>query len=257
MRWKTLCLQPIGLNLLLTALLTQSGMALEPILAKSDNYSELSSQTLNYEPYKPPAEGAPNDRGDAGSRSPFDFMVLVPRENIGATATDYPTFWLYVKTAVEKPISIELELRDGQDNTIYRTQFELNQGPGIVSVPVPQDSPALKAGEKYYWYFSSFEYELYRFGELQRIALSPKVERQLANLTPKERIAVLANKGLWYETMTELAELRRINPEDDELAAAWAELLADPDVALEKIVSQPVLNCCTSTAQSRSQGLSQ
>lgn len=254
MRWKTSCLQPIGLNLLLTALLAQSGMALEPILAKSDNDSELSSQALNY---KPPAEGAPGDRGDAGSRSPFDFMVLVPRENIGATATDYPTFWLYVKTSIEKPIPIELELRDNQDNTIYRTQFELTQGPGIVSVPLPENAPALKAGEKYYWYFSSFEYELYRFGELQRVALSPKVEKQLANLTPKERIAVLANKGLWYETMTELAELRRTNPEDTELKAVWAELLADPDVDLERIVSQPVLNCCTSTAQSRSLGVSQ
>ena len=254
MRWKTSCLQPIGLNLLLTALFAQSGMALEPMLAKSDNYSELSSQALNF---KPPAEGAPGDRGDAGSRSPFDFMVLVPRENIGATATDYPTFWLYVKTSIEKPIPIELELRDRQDNTIYRTQFELTQGPGIVSVPLPENAPALKAGEKYYWYFSSFEYELYRFGELQRVALSPKVEKQLANLTPKERIAVLANKGLWYETMTELAELRRTNPEDTELKAVWAELLADPDVDLERIVSQPVLNCCTSTAQSRSLGVSQ
>ncbi len=247
MRWKTLCLQSIGLNLLLTTTFAQTGMALEPILAKSNNLSELS-QALNY---KPPAEGAPGDRGDAGSRSPFDFMVLVPRQNTGATATDYPTFWLYIKTSISQPIPIELELRDQQDNIIYRTQFELTQGPGIVSVSLPETAPALKAGEKYYWYFSSFEYELYRFGELQRIALSPKMKKQLANLTPEERIIMLANKGLWYETVTELAELRRINPEDADLEAAWTELLADPDVALEKIVSQPVLDCCTSTSQSQ------
>jgi hypothetical protein len=249
MRWKTLCLQPIGLNLLLTALLAQTGMALEPILAKSNNLSEVS-QGLNF---KPPAQGAPGDRGDAGSRSPFDFMVLVPRQNIGATATDYPTFWLYVKTSIPQPIPIELELRDQQDNTIYRTQIELTQGPGIVSIPLPKTAPALKAGETYYWYFSSFEYELYRFGELQRIALSPKVEKQLANLTPQERIIALANKGLWYETVTELAELRRTHPEDAELEAAWVELLADPDVALDKIVSEPVLDCCTSVSHSQSQ----
>ncbi|MGB3535394.1 MAG: DUF928 domain-containing protein [Microcoleaceae cyanobacterium] len=247
MRWKTLCLQPIGLNLLLTALLTQSGMAIEPILAKSTNFSELP-QTLNF---KPDAEGAPGDRGDAGSRSPFDFMVLVPRQNIGATATDYPTFWLYVKTSISQPIPIELELRDRADNVIYQTQFELTQGPGIVSVPLPEAAPPLEAGEKYYWYFSSFEYELYRFGELQRVALSPKVEKQLANLTPQERIIALANKGLWHETVTELAELRRTNPDNADLEAAWVELLADPDVALEKIASQPVLNCCNSTSQSQ------
>jgi hypothetical protein len=249
MRWKTLCLQPIGLNLLLTALLAQTGMAFEPILAKSNNLFEVS-QGLNF---KPPAQGAPGERGDAGSRSPIEFVVLVPRQNIGATATDYPTFWLYVQTAVEKPIPIELELRDQQDNTIYRTQFELTQKHGIVSIPLPKTAPALRVGETYYWYFSSFEYELYRFGELQRIALSPRVEKQLANLTPQERIIVLANKGLWYETITELAELRRTYPEDAELKAAWEELLADPDVALEKLASQPVLDCCTSVSHSQSQ----
>jgi hypothetical protein len=227
-------------------------MAFEPILAKSNNLSEIS-QGLNF---KPPAQGAPGERGDAGSRSPIEFVVLVPQQNIGATATDYPTFWFYVKTlSVEKPISIELELRNQQDNTIYRTQFELNQKHGIVSIPLPKTAPALRVGETYYWYFSSVEYELYRFGELQRIALSPKVEKQLANLTPQERIIVLANKGLWHETITELAELRRTYPEDAELKAAWKELLADPDVALDKddIVSGSVLDCCTSVSHSQSQ----
>lgn len=249
MRWKILCLQPLGLNLLLAAALAQAGTALEPTLAKSNNFSELS-QALNF---KPTSNGAPGDRGDAGSRSPFDFMVLVPRQNTGVTAADYPTFWLYVKTSIPQPIPVELELRDQQDNTIYRTKFELTQGPGIVSVRLPETAPALQPGEKYYWYFSSYEYELYRFGELERIALSPKLEQQLANLSPQERIIILANKGLWYETVTELAQLRRTHPHDPELEAVWAELLADPDVDLEKIVSQPFLSCCTSTSHSQSQ----
>ncbi len=242
MHWKTLCLQPITLNLLLLATLTQVGITLQPSWAESEHKSKIL-QALNYDP---PLRGAPGDRGDAGSRSPFDFMVLVPPQNTGITVAERPTFWLYVKTPLERPIPIELELRDQQENVIYQAEFELTQGPGIISLTLPQDAPALQSGQKYSWYFFSYEYELYRFGELERITLSSEVKQQLATATPRERIMILANQGLWYETFTELAELRRAYPQDAELEAAWISLLEDPDVDLNAIVSQPLLGCCTS-----------
>ncbi|HAX80584.1 MAG TPA: hypothetical protein DCY88_33300 [Cyanobacteria bacterium UBA11372] len=156
--------------------------------------------------YEPPLRGAPGNRGDATSRLPYDFLVIVPATNFGLTAAAYPTFWLYVPTPPPSSIPLELVLRDEQQNAVYRTTFELNREAGIVSFRLPEAAPPLEIGKKYHWFF--FWDKVARDSWIERVAMPPELESQLKNATPRKRIHLLAKNGLWYESFTELAEFR-------------------------------------------------
>ncbi|NEO61641.1 MAG: DUF928 domain-containing protein, partial [Moorea sp. SIO4G2] len=65
-------------------------------------------------------------------------------------------------------------------------------------------------------------------GLVRRVAQSPDLERELngAN-TPLERIAAYGKHHIWYDTLTELAELRLQDPQNMTLETAWIKLLTD------------------------------
>jgi len=77
------------------------------------------------------------------------------------------------------------------------------------------------------------------------VALTPELASQLQQAKPRDRVLIFAKNGFWYETITELAALRRANPQDAQLADDWVALLQDPDVSLKEIISQRLVPCCT------------
>ena len=241
MRPKAWIIPQIVINVLLIAMPLESGLAETPTATRYNHSLERLTE-FNYKPYKPEPYGAPGNRGDAGSRSPFDFMVLVPLENVGLTAMEYPTFWLSVKTVVSAPVSVDFELKDEQKNVIYQTTFEIPNGPGIVSFQLPEKALPLQ-NKKYHWSF--FSGELVRDGWVKRVTLKPELERQLKTASPPERVVLFAQNSLWYEMFSELVQLRHLYPDNSELATAWTDLLTDPNIRLERIATQPVLKCCS------------
>jgi hypothetical protein len=58
-----------------------------------------------------------------------------------------------------------------------------------------------------------------------RVRPDPTLAQRIQQATPKDRVALYANAGLWYETVATLVELRRARPNDNELAQAWNKLL--------------------------------
>lgn len=242
MRPQTWIIPQIVMNVLLVLMLVEFGFADTPTATRSDNSLEKLTE-FNYKPYKPEPYGAPGNRGDAGSRSPFDFMVLVPVGNLGLTSLEYPTFWLSVKTVVSEPVSVDFELRDETENVIYKTTFEIDQGQGMISFQLPEGSPPLAINQKYHWYF--FSAEMRRHGWVERVKLEPELEHQLKTASSPERLVLLAQNSLWYEMFSELAQLRRLHPDNSELATVWTALLTDPNIRLEKIATQPFLSCCS------------
>jgi hypothetical protein len=216
--------------------------------------TDAPKQALEYEP---PPRGAPGSRQDGGRR-PFcpvakkPFTTLVPATNWGETVAEHPTFWLYVPY---QSGSVELVLHDEENNYTdpYRTTFQVMKGPGIVSLRLPQTAPPLKVGRMYRWHFFFFcnpanQYDfLAANGIIFRVTPSlPLISQLEAVKTPRERIILYAKYGLWHETLTELAELRRANPQDAELTADWAALLQHPVVRLDEMVSEHLVPCCTS-----------
>ncbi|NJK73590.1 MAG: DUF928 domain-containing protein [Microcoleus sp. SU_5_6] len=153
----------------------------------------------------PPA-GAPGDRGDAGSRDPHNFLALIPAANFGLTAIAHPTFWLYLPAPFPDVIPFEFVLRNEQQEVVFRTFFELEQTAGIASFRLPPNSPSLETGKKYRWCFLCGN--ISRHGWIERIAMRPEILLQLETASPRQRVLLLAECGLWYETLTELVPLR-------------------------------------------------
>jgi hypothetical protein len=76
-------------------------------------------------------------------------------------------------------------------------------------------------------------------GRIQRIAPNPALSSQLKSLSAVERAALYGKNGIWYDTLTSLAQQRRSQPKDSTLAATWEKLLKS--VGLEAIATKPLL----------------
>jgi len=255
MSWTKCSHQRIILTFTLTLVLVGFTGRSTRLWAKPATFlADAPKQALEYEP---PSRGAPGDRKDGGRRrfcseTQKPFTALVPATNWGETVAEHPTFWLYVPY---QSGSFELVLHDEENNYTdpYRTTFQVTKGPGIISVRLPQTVPSLEVGKIYRWQFFFFcnpasqSNFLYVSGVILRVEPSSKLMSQLeAAKTPRERVIVYAKNGLWHETLTELAELRRANPQDAELTADWAALLQHPVVRLDEMVSEHLVPCCTS-----------
>ncbi|WP_293337640.1 DUF928 domain-containing protein [Microcoleus sp. CAWBG58] len=202
MNEKKLLLQQAAINLLVAVTIVQPGLA--AMLADSSDSPHLQPQVLAYEP---PARGAPGDRGDAGSRDDIHhFLALIPALNLGLTAIAHPTFWLYLPAPFPDDIPLEFVLRDEQQNVIFRTIFEIETTAGIASFCLPPDSDPLEIGKKYNWYF--FCGNISRHGWIERVAMKPEILVQLEAASLRQRVLMLAEQGLWYDTIAELVALR-------------------------------------------------
>ncbi|GET40744.1 DUF928 domain-containing protein [Microseira wollei] len=197
--------------------------------------------------YDPPQRGAPDERSDAGSRGSEDLLALVPVNQYGWTTAEYPTFWFYLKRQTSSTSTIKLELIDEHHKVVYQITLALTQREGIMHITLPKTAPRLEIGKQYQWVLSSGEMgnEMHAGGWIERVALTPELASQLQQAKPRERVLIFAKNGFWYETITELAALRRANPQDTQLADDWVALLQDPDVSLTEIISQLLVPCCT------------
>lgn len=196
--------------------------------------------------FDPPSRGAPEDRGDAASRGSNDLLALVPVNQYGLTIAEYPTFWFYLKRQDSLYRTIKFELQDEDNKVIYQETFELTETEGIMNIPLPNTAPKLEIGKKYQWMLSygGMSNEMHAAGWIERVALTSELASQLQQATPRERVLILAKNGLWYETITELIKLHRVNPQDAQLAADWAALLQDPNVNLPEMIPQHIVPCC-------------
>jgi hypothetical protein len=224
--------------------------------------------------FTPPQESAPAlaRRQESRSRCPCynslnSLTALLPPTSLALTTADRPTFFLYVPhtTAAKTPaiknedtcngtvsnsktFDVEFELVDEQERRIYQTEFSLAGTPGIISFTLPQNAPPLEVKKYYKWYFEVICDREDRSGDsvvsgwTRRVEVSPSLAQDLAKAAATNRPAIYAQSGLWHDTLTALAQLRRSKPNDLSLTTAWAELLKS--VGLEKISQEPLVDCC-------------
>lgn len=203
------------------------------------------------------SRGRPGRKGGTATRSDcltkgIPLTPLVPTSNLGLTVNEYPTFWFYVPYKPDEAMSGEFSLQDEQYNDVYRTPFTLAGTPGIVSISLPSTKAPLEIGKSYRWYFkiycspqesSESSSPAFVQGWVRRMSLNDinrDLESQLkAGQTPLDRIALYAKNGIWHETITGLAELRRTSPRDVRLDDDWAYLLKT--VGLEMLFQEPIV----------------
>lgn len=163
------------------------------------------------------------------------------------TASDRPNFGFYVPYALNSNYPIEFVLQDEFNNTLYQNSLTLSKTvPGVMQVKLPNQVAPLEIGKKYHWYFLVYchaDDPVYVEGWIERVAVNPNLRTKLEKATPREKAALYAANGIWYDALTNLARLRQMHPNDVALKADWESLL--DSVGLGAIASEPILSCCT------------
>lgn len=213
--------------------------------------SGTSNDAGNWVEYEPPNRGAPGETQDLGSRplckkAATPFTAISPSTNWGETLESHPTFWLYLPYQAS---SVRLILRDEPtQQELYRTTFAVSDGDGVARFQLPEAAPPLEVDRLYNWQFDFIcdaeNRSRYRVrGLIVRRTPPENLQTQMSGATPQEQIALLAERGFWYDALTSLAEQRLAAP-DPGLEAGWASLLEHSSVGLEELSEEPLLDCC-------------
>jgi hypothetical protein len=221
-----------------------------------NNNNNNNNKTINLR-FSLPPKGAPGNRGGAGSRDICavkgkpTLTALIPGKNFGQTISERPTFWFYLPYRPNVKTPVNFKLTNAENKVVYQSNFLLTNTPGVVSITLPANAPILEVDKIYEWnlYFScnpQNQLDIARvYGAVERVNLSSSVKEDLAKMKGRERIIFYANQGLWYELLTELIALRSQNPQDTQLAKDWQDLLnQSPEIELDKIINEPVVDCC-------------
>ncbi|MBD2206471.1 DUF928 domain-containing protein [Calothrix sp. FACHB-1219] len=164
----------------------------------------------------------------------------------GLTTSERPMFWFYVPY---KNVSAEFVLQDSEETEIYKQEnIALTANSGVIGISLPSTVTPLEVGKTYRWFFKirchqqqTTSVPIYVEGDIQRVKLNPSLEQQLQATTDlRQKIAIYAANGIWFDALTKLGQLRFANSNDASLAADWQSLLQSGN--LENIAAFPLVN---------------
>jgi len=193
----------------------------------------------------PPTRRVRSLRGGCASSSQLSLTALVPKNKIGRTVSDYPTFFFYLP-----PTEAELAefiLEDESGNQIYQQDLTIKNLSGVIGVSIPANTnvPPLEVGKNYTWKFtvvcdpddrSSDQLES---GIVRRVELSADILSQLEKADPRQKTFIYAQNGIWQDALSNLAVARRANPNAPVFQTDWESLL--DSVTLGSIAKEPIV----------------
>jgi hypothetical protein len=173
----------------------------------------------------PPTRRVRSVRGGCASSSQLSLTALVPKNKIGRTVSDYPTFFFYLpQTDAELA---EFILEDESGNQIYRQDLTIKNLSGVIGVSIPANTnvPPLEVGKNYTWIFSLVcdpedrSSDQLESGIVRRVELSADILRELENADPRQKTFIYAENGIWQDALGTLAAARRANPNDPDVSS--------------------------------------
>ncbi|WP_168186539.1 DUF928 domain-containing protein [Hydrocoleum sp. CS-953] len=182
----------------------------------------------------------PSSKCNDNDKKPFLVLIPLQPETVG-TLTSHPTFWLYIPHSS----SINFVLKEkvfGGDKIIYKTKFNVESEPGFISWQLPSSAPPLEGS--YGWEFT------FDCGNDKQVTLDGEIFRQDATEsliselklaeTVIDKIDVYQKNSLLPESVNELVNLRRSNPDDPEINDRLKILLGN----YNDLVDDPIQDCC-------------
>jgi Domain of Unknown Function (DUF928) len=209
--------------------------------------------------FKPPGEPAPKDTAGGASRDSSagtaacssartgigkPVTVVLPKTtNIGFTLTEHPTVFVYIpQTNARKAF---FSVQDQDNNNVYQTDINLPSQSGVMQLKLPPNAPGLKTNKNYKWSLvmictADLEPDSpFVSGWIRRVEYKTNIRNNNKTIT-LDSVSKLAEKGIWYDTLANLAQLRMNQPNNQLLAASWQELL--DSVGLNAIANEPLVN---------------
>jgi Domain of Unknown Function (DUF928) len=215
--------------------------------------SPKSTLKIRWKPPIPPRSlGIPGNRAQGGGTrgcQPYrGITALVPKlsDNItwGQTIEDRPTVWLNTPQGLAKDLQMEIVVRDQDGKPIAKQLFTTKSkiAPGAIEISFPSTT-ILKIDRTYDWAVAFYcdtderiDSPLLVRGQIQRIVSPATLSAATSSL---ERIQILADSGIWYDTLAQLGNRLR-QRKDRESATAWAKLLKSAGT----IGSDRIQDCC-------------
>lgn len=246
---RLLNLMTVGLLLLGTA----------PTIAQSTtNPSATTDRIFTRVLFKPP----PNDKKPgkteaAGSRNggqcPQDatpansphspstlssMMALVPSTNFGLTMAKRPILSIYLPETSAKQLVLSIR----EEGTTHHSQtfVPITGASSIISLQPNPDSPPLELGKNYQWAVVLVCGERPSPNDpaiaswIRRVALSEPTNQG----TALEQAAWYGEQGIWYDALNSLVEVRRSQPQNQDLIDIWAEFLESG--GLKAVAAEPL-----------------
>jgi hypothetical protein len=198
---------------------------------------------------------------------PVTVTSLLPKTNVAQlaaaekaeieiekTVAERPTFFIHVSQTSAQEAEFILKKKIGEDNNgqpVYDEDKFVDQtvalpkNPGIVSISLPADAAALEVGSSYYWTFQVICEPTDRTkdvtvdGAVQRIELDSSLANKLQQAEPRDRPGIYAEAEIWTDALSTLADLRKANPNDQQLQDDWNNLLSS--VGLDKVAQATVI----------------
>ncbi|KAB8330571.1 DUF928 domain-containing protein [Scytonema tolypothrichoides VB-61278] len=164
----------------------------------------------------------------------------------GQTTAERPTFWFYTPYVKDSAYPVDFVLLDAESNPVYRQEITLPSQPGVMSVSLPASVSPLTTGKQYRWFLNVYcerqkqQSPIYVEGVIQRVNLNQGIVQQLQQAQPRQQVAIYASNGIWYETLTTVAQLRQKNPQDVTLQQEWQDLLSS--IGLGDFASKPLIS---------------
>jgi hypothetical protein len=164
---------------------------------------------------------------------------LLPRTNLASlpkdkieiesTVAPRPTFFVHVSQTSGQKAEFMLVNEKGEE--VYKNNnITLSGSPGIISISLPANAPALEVGKSYYWSLTAICDDDWAKnpavdGWVKRIELNSTLANQLNRAAPRDRPVIYADASIWTDALTALADLRKANPNDSQLRQDWEDLL--------------------------------
>jgi Domain of Unknown Function (DUF928) len=200
--------------------------------------------------FRPPAGDAPKTSSGGASRDGSScglasksnkgtpITPLMPTANIGLTMAERPTIMVYLPATSAKKAFFSIQ--DEDTNQHYQTTLYLPQEAGVMEVSLPDSAPALKTGKNYKWSLVMICSEDLEPDSPSVSGWIRRVQGYRALTASLESVSQLAKDGVWYDSLSTLAKLRRSQPNDQNLTASWQQLLNS--AGLEAIAQEPLVN---------------
>lgn len=215
-----------------------------PQLALAQRRSRLRFKIPNISPSRRLEGGIARGNCGVGAADKIHMKALLPDTKIGLTTTGKPTFFFQISpTSVEEGKFILLNAKG--DTILYEKTFPLKKTGGVMNFTLPDDADALEVGREYTWELVvNCDPEDQRGnprvqGSIKRLPASQQLASDLARASMRDRAAVYAEAGYWYDSLKTIADLRSTNPNDSTLISDWNDLLES--AGLSKLAKEPLL----------------
>jgi len=203
--------------------------------------SSIIAQRMPRLKFKLPDRGVPGARIGGATRGGDKSTVvtaIIPPEKLALTIDESPTIFVYVpeNNAVNATIKIlEVVGEEGQDSDnkeLYKSEFKPPNEAGVLRVKLPANIN-LEETKLYKWEIQLISednnpltaFKLKTVGWLEKVSLPEDMTQNINTEDTWKKLDTLAEAGIWYDTLEELASLRSKNPEDSQIKGEWVDLL--------------------------------